>query len=172
MRKLPLLVALTLAAAVLPVAAMAADPLDAVRADIAKLTADVQTKHDTVVADAAKLEADAKSLVGTSDKQAARSTIKADATKLTGDWKSLLALCLADRAQLHTDIEAARGTDKAANRDLRLLVREANLTIRATNLEMRAAVARARAAVVALRASFRAAGEQAPTVPTPTAPTP
>lgn len=172
MRKLLLLVALTVGAAVLPVAASAADSLDAVHADIAKLTADVNTKHDTVVADATKLETDAKSLVGTTDRHAAHATIKADATKLTGDWKSLLAACRADRTQLRMDVNAARGADKSAKRDLRLLVRETNLTIRATNLEMRAAVARARAAVFALRASFRAAGEQAPAVETPPASTP
>ncbi len=173
MRKLLLLAALTLTAcALVPVAAMAASPLDAVNADIAKLTSDVQIKHDTVVADAQKLQADATSLLGTSDKKAARATIKADAKKLTTDWHSLLATCLADRAQLRSDIAAARQAGAGDHGQLRLLVRQANLSIRATNLEMRAAVARARAAVVGLRASFRAAGEQAPVVPLPPATTP
>jgi hypothetical protein len=173
MRKLLLLAALTLAsAALIPTAALAATPIDAVNADLAKLTSDVQTKHDSVVADAQTLMTDANSLVGTSDKQAARATIKADAVKLTGDWKSLLAVCLADRAQLRVDILAARQATPGGNRQLRLVVRQANLELRATNLEMRAAVARARAAVVALRVSFKSAGEQAPSVPTPPAATP
>jgi hypothetical protein len=138
-----------------------------VKADLAKLTADVQTKHDTVVADAQKLQADATGFLGTSDKKAARATIKADAQKLTTDWHSLLAVCLADRAQLHQDIAAARAAGAGGDGQLRLIVRQANLTIRATNLEMRAAVARARAAVVGLRESFKAAGEPAPTAPLP-----
>jgi hypothetical protein len=170
MRKLLLLVALTLTAiAIVPVAAMAATPIDTVKADLTKLSTDVQTKHDAVVADAQKLQADATSFLGTSDKKAARAAIKADALKLTTDWHSLLAVCLADRAQLHQDIAAARAAGAGGDGQLRLLVRQANLTIRATNLEMRAAVARARAAVVGLRASFKAAGQQAPVVPLPPA---
>jgi hypothetical protein len=168
MRKFLLLAALTLSAfAIVPVAALAASPLDNVNADIVKLTADVQAKHDAVVADAQKLQADATSLTGTSDKQAARATIKADAQKLTADWRSLLSVCLADRVQLRADIAAARQAHAGGHGQLRLLVRQANLSIRATNLEMRAAVARARAAVVGLRASFHAAGQQAPSVPLP-----
>ncbi len=170
MRKFLLLAALTLTAcAIVPVAALAATPIDTVKADLAKLTADVQTKHDAVVADAQKLQADATSLVGTSDKKAARATIKADAQKLTTDWHSLLSVCLADRAQLRADIAAARLAGDGGHGRLHLLVRQANLSIRATNLEMRAAVARARAAVVGLRASFRAAGLPAPSVPLPPA---
>jgi hypothetical protein len=173
MRKMLLLAGLTATVlAIVPVAAMAAGPLDAVHADLAKLTTDVQTKHDAVVADAAKLQADATSFVGTSDKKAARAAIKADAQKLTTDWHSLLAICLADRVQLRSDIAAARQAGAGGHGQLHLLVRQANLSIRATNLEMRAAVARARAAVVGLRASFRAAGQQAPVVPLPPATTP
>ncbi len=57
MRKFLLLAALTLTAcAIVPVAALAATPIDTVKADLAKLTADVQTKHDAVVADAQKLQ--------------------------------------------------------------------------------------------------------------------
>ena len=93
--------------AIVPVAAMAATPIETVKADLTKLSTDVQTKHDTVVADAQKLQADATSFLGTSDKKAARAAIKADAQKLTTDWHSLLAVCLADRAQLHQDIAAA-----------------------------------------------------------------
>src|SRR5215475_4440233 len=109
MRKILFLTALALTvAALVPVAALADDPVATVQADIAKLTADVQTKHDTVVADAATLQADAESLVGTSDRKAARLKIKLDALKLTGDWKSLLAVCLGDRAKLRADVKAAR----------------------------------------------------------------
>jgi hypothetical protein len=168
MRKLLLLAALTLAVvAIVPVAAMAATPLDTVKADLAKLSTDVQTKHDAVVADAQKLQADATAFVGTTDKKAARAAIKVDAQKLTADWHSLLSVCLADRVQLRADIAAARAAHAGEHGQLRLLVRQANLSIRATNLEMRAAVARARAAVVGLRVSFRAAGEPAPVVPLP-----
>jgi hypothetical protein len=170
MLKWLLLAALTLTVfAAVPAGALAAGPLEAVNADIAKLTTDVQTKHDAVVADAQKLQSDATTLVGTTDRKAARATIKADAQKLSTDWHSLLQVCLADRAQLRTDIAAARQAGAGGHGQLHLLVRQANLSIRATNLEMRAAVARARAAVVGLRASFRAAGQQAPIVPLPPA---
>ena len=130
MRKILYLTALALtAAALVPVAAMADDPVATVQADISKLVSDVQTKHDTVVADAATLEADANSLVGTSDKKAARLKIRLDALKLTGDWKSLRAVCLGDRAKLRADVKAAR-LQGVRRHDLRPLIREANLQIR------------------------------------------
>jgi len=159
-------------AAIAPVSALAdgSGSTATVQADIAKLKTDVQTKHDTVVADAQKLEADAGSLVGT-DKKTARETIKADALKLTGDWKSLLSVCLRDRMQLRADVKAARESG-VPHRELRLLVREANLEIRLTNMDMRAAVLKARIAVIKLRQSFAAAGDEAPSVPTPPAQTP
>ena len=80
----------------------------------------------------------------------------------------LLAVCLADRAKLQSDIAAARaaGVDR---KQIRPVVREANLQIRASNLEMRAGVLRARAAVVALRQSFRRAGQAPPATALPPA---
>ncbi len=174
MRKLMYFMALAVAAvAIAPVAAMAdtTDPLAAIKADIAKLQTDVQTKHDTVVADATTLQNDANSLVGTTDKNAARAKIKIDALKLTGDWRSLLSVCLADRLQLRTDVAAARQAGNGHGQ-IRPLIREANLQIQATNLEMRAAVLKARAAVFALRQSFKNEGATAPVVPTPPATTP
>jgi len=172
MKKLTMLFLLVVAVAVAaPVAALADDGTAAVQADIAKLKTDVQAKHDAVVADATKLQADAQSLVGTSDRKAARQTIVADAQKLTSDWKSLLATCLADRAQLHTDVLAAKNAG-ANKQQLRLLVREANLEIRIVNLDMRSAVAKAHLAVVQLRESFHKAGQQGPAITTPPASTP
>ena len=174
MKKLMYIAALALAAAVIaPVAVFAdTDPLAAIKADIAQLKTDVQTKHDTVVADAATLQSDATSLVG-SDRQTAKTKIKVDALKLTGDWKSLLSVCLGDRLKLRTDINAARQTG-AGKGQIFPLVREANLEIRSTNLQMRAAVLQARVAVLKLRLSFKNAGQQAPAVATPpaTVPTP
>ena len=169
MRKLFFLAALALSVvAIAPVAAMAdTAPLAAVKADIAKLQTDVTTKHDTVLADAQTLQNDAVSLVG-SDKDTAKAKIKVDLLKLTGDWRSLLSVCLADRLQLRTDIAAARAAGQGKGQ-IHPLVREANLQIRASNLEMRAGVLKARAAVFALRQSFRDAGKQAPTAPTPPA---
>ena len=172
MKKLMYIAALALAAAAIaPIAALAdTDPLAAIKADIAQLKTDVQTKHDAVVADATTLQNDAHSLVG-SDRKTARTKIKIDALKLTGDWKSLLSVCLADRLQLRKDINAARQAG-AGKGQIAPLVREANLEIRATNLQMRAAVLQARAAVIELRQSFKKAGKQAPTIPTPPAETP
>jgi hypothetical protein len=167
MRKILFLTALALtAAALVPVAALADDPVATVQADIAKLQSDVQTKHDTVVADAAALEADANGFVGTTDKKAARLKIRLDALKLTGDWKSLRAVCLGDRAKLRADIKAAHLQGVTEQR-LRPLVHQANVQIRLTNLEMRAAVLKARLAVLKMRASFNAANQAAPAVPTP-----
>jgi hypothetical protein len=168
MRKFLYLAALAIAvAAVVPVAAFADDPLATITADITQLKTDVQTKHDAVLADAQTLQTDATNLVG-SDKTTAKATIKADVLKLTGDWKSLLAVCLSDRAKLHTDVAAAHaaGADKG---QIRPLVREANLQIRASNLEMRSGVVKARAAVFALRQTFKNAGQTAPAVTTPPA---
>ena len=123
MKKLMYLAALALAAAAIaPIAAFAdTDPLAAIKADIAQLKTDVQTKHDAVVADATTLQNDAHTLVG-SDRQTARAKIKIDALKLTGDWKSLLSVCLADRLKLRTDINAARQAG-AGKGQIRPLVR-------------------------------------------------
>ena len=168
MRKLLILVALV---AVLAPAAAFADDTTTIQADIAKLQADVKTKHDTVVADAQVLQTDATTLVG-SDKATAKAKIKADILKLSTDWHSLVAVCLADRAKLQADFAAA-SPDKGAKSKLRPLIHAANLQIRASNLEMRAAVLKARAAVVALRQSYRDSGKQAPaTKLPPVSPTP
>ena len=108
MRKFLYLMALAVAVAVIvPVAALADDPLAAIQADITQLKTDVQTKHDTVLADAQTLQTDAQTLVG-SDKATAKAKIKADVQKLTGDWKSLLAVCKTDREKLRSDVEAAK----------------------------------------------------------------
>ena len=168
MRKLLYLAALAVeVAAVIPVAALADDPLAAIKADITQLQTDVQTKHDAVLADAQTLQSDAQNLVG-SDKATAKATIKADALKLTGDWRSLLSVCLSDRATLHSDVAAAQAAGNAKGQ-IHPLVREANLQIPASNLEMRAGVVKARAAVFALRQSFKTAGQTAPAVATPPA---
>jgi hypothetical protein len=164
--KLLFLAALALAAAaIVPAAALADDPLGAIKADIAQLQTDVARKHDTVVADAQTLQNDAQSLVG-SDRATARAKIRADVTKLTTDWHSLLAVCLGDRAKLQSDIAAAHAAG-IGPRQIHPLVREANLQIRASNLAMRSAVVSARAAVFALRQSFRGNGQTAPIAPTP-----
>jgi hypothetical protein len=168
MRKFLYLAALALTvAAIVPVAAFAADPLAAINADITQLQTDVQAKHDAVLADAQKLQTDAQSLVG-SDKATAKAMIQADVLKLTGDWRSLLSVCVTDRAKLRSDIDAAKtaGADKG---QIRTLVRVANLQIRASNLEMRAGVLKARAAVFALRQSFQSAGKTPPAAATPPA---
>lgn len=172
MNKLLYLVALALAVTVIvPVAALADDPLAAIKADITQLQTDVKTKHDAVLVDAQTLQNDAQTLVG-SDKVTAKAKIKADVQKLGVDWHSLLAVCLTDRAKLQTDIAAAQAAGNAKGQ-IRPLVREANLQIRASNLEMRAGVLRARAGVIALRQSFRAEGKTAPAAATPPAsPTP
>jgi hypothetical protein len=166
MHKFLFLMALALAVAVIvPVAALADDPLAAVQADIIQLQTDVKVKHDAVLVDAQTLQTDAQTLVG-SDKATAKAKIKADAQKLNTDWHSLRAVCLADRAKLRADIDAAHAAGLKMNQ-IRPVVREANLQIRASNLEMRAGVLRARAAVIALRQSFKAAGKTAPVVATP-----
>ena len=168
MRKFLYLAALALAVTVIvPVAALADDPLASIQADITQLQSDVKVKHDAVLADAQTLQTDAQTLVG-SDKTTAKAKIKADALKLSTDWHSLLATCLTDRAKLQTDIAAALTAGVKGNQ-IRPVVREANLQIRASNLEMRAGVLRARAAVLALRQSFKAAGQTAPAVVTPPA---
>ena len=168
MHKFLYLIALALAVTVIvPVAALADDPLAAIQADITQLKTDVKTKHDAVLADAQTLQNDAQTLVG-SDKATAKAKIRIDVLKLTGDWRSLLSVCLADRAKLHADIAAAHAAG-LKQKQIRPIVREANLQIRASNLEMRAGVLRARAAVIALRQSFKNAGKTAPTVATPPA---
>ena len=168
MRKFLYLAALALAtAAIAPVAALADDPLAAIKADIAQLQTDVKVKHDAVLADAQTLQNDAQTLVG-SDKATAKAKIKIDILKLTGDWKSLLSVCLSDREKLRSDIDAARAAGNGKG-EIRPLVHEANLQIRASNLEMRAGVVRARAAVFALRQSFKDAGQPAPLTTTPPA---
>lgn len=168
MHKFLYLMALALAVAVIvPVAALADDPLAAIQADITQLQTDVKVKHDAVLADALTLQTDAETLVG-SDKATAKAKIKADVQRLTGDWKSLLAVCKTDREQLRSDIEAAKAAGAKPNQ-IRPIVREANLQIRASNLEMRAGVLKARAAVIALRQSFQAAGKTAPAAATPPA---
>ena len=74
MHKLLYLAALALAVAVIvPVAALADDPLAAIQADITQLQTDVQAKHDAVLADAQTLQTDAQNLVG-SDKATAKAT--------------------------------------------------------------------------------------------------
>ncbi len=168
MTKFLSLLALALAVAVLvPVAALADDPLGAIKADITQLQTDVKAKHDAVLVDAQTLQTDAQTLVG-SDKATAKAKIKIDILKLTGDWRSLLSVCLADRLKLRTDIAAAHAAGVKRS-EIHPLVREANLQIRASNLEMRAGVLRARAAVIALRQSFKNAGQTAPAVATPPA---
>ena len=171
MPKFVYLLALALVVTVIvPAAALADDPLTAIKADITQLQTDVKTKHDAVLADAQTLQNDAQTLVG-SDKATAKAKIKIDVLKLTGDWRSLLSVCLSDRAKLHADVVAAR-TAGIKPDQIRPLVREANLQIRASNLEMRAGVWRARAAVFALRQSFKNAGQTAPAVTTPPATVP
>ena len=155
-----------LAAALAPAAALA-DPLDAIKADIAQLQTDVKTKHDTVLADAQALQNDGTSLVG-SDHATARATIQAGVTQLTTDWHSLLAVCLGDHAKLQSDIAAAHAAG-IPPRQIHPLVREANLQIRASNLEMRSGVVSARAAVFALRQSFRGNGKTPTPAPLPPA---
>jgi hypothetical protein len=168
MHKLFYLFALALvSAAIVPVVALADDPLGTIKADIAQLQTDVKAKHDAVLADAQTLQNDAQALLG-ADKETAKATIKADVLKLTGDWKSLLSVCLDDRNKLHADIAAAHAAGIGKDQ-IRPLVREANLQIRASNLEMRAGVAKARAAVFALRQTFKSAGQTAPAVTTPPA---
>jgi hypothetical protein len=165
--KLLYLGVLALAAVAIAPAAALADPLDAIRADIAQLQSDATTKHDTVLADAQTLQSDATSLVG-SDRSTARAKIQADVTRLTTDWHALLATCLADRARLQADIAAAHAAG-IGPRQIRPLVREANLQIRASNLEMRSGVVKARAAVFALRQSFRGNAQTPPAAPVPPA---
>ena len=168
MKRLLYLAALALAvAAIVPVMALADDPLATIKADITQLQSDVQTKHDAVLADAATLQSDATSLVG-SDKTTAKAKIKADVLKLQGDWQSLLSVCLSDRAKLQSDVAAARANGIGKG-EIHPLIREANLQIRASNYEMRAGVLNARAAVVALRQSFRNAGQTPPVTTTPPA---
>ena len=168
MNKFLYLTALALVvAAIVPIAALADDPLAAIKADITKLQSDVKVKHDAVLADAQTLQTDAQTLAG-SDKATAKAKIKIDVLKLTGDWRSLLSVCLSDRAQLRTDVAAAHAAGLTRGQ-IHPLVREANLQIRASNLEMRAGVLRARAAVFALRQSFKNAGQPAPAVTTPPA---
>ena len=168
MHKFLYLIVLALAVAViLPVAALADDPLATIKADITQLQTDVKTKHDAVLADAQTLQTDAQTLVG-SDKATAKAKIRIDILKLTGDWRSLLSVCLSDRLKLRTDIAAAHAAGLGRHQ-IRPLVREANLQIRASNLEMRAGVLRARAAVFALRQTFKNAGKTAPAVTTPPA---
>jgi hypothetical protein len=166
-RLLYLVAVAVIAAALVPVVALADDPLASINADIAQLKADVKTKHDAVLADAQTLQNDAQSLAG-SDRATARARIKVDVLKLTGDWRSLLSVCLSDRAKLQSDIAAARAAG-AGKGQIHPLVHEANLQIRSSNLEMRAGVVNARAAVFALRQSFRSAGQAAPAVTTPPA---
>ena len=65
MNKFLALLALAVAVAVIvPVAALADDPLGAIKADIAQLQTDVKAKHDAVLADAQTLQTDAQALVG------------------------------------------------------------------------------------------------------------
>ncbi|MBV8394880.1 MAG: hypothetical protein JO064_01300 [Actinobacteria bacterium] len=168
MKRLTQLAAIAfVAAATVPVAALADDPLATVQADITQLQTDVKTKHDTVLADAQALTADAQKLAG-SDKATAQATIKSDLQKLSGDWKSLLAVCLSDRQKLHTDIAAAKSAGAKAS-DIRPLVQTANQQIRASNEDMRAGVKSAHDAVVALRQSYKQAGKTAPSTTTPPA---
>ena len=92
MHKFLYLIVLALAVAVIvPVAALADDPLATIKADITQLQTDVKTKHDAVLADAQTLQTDAQTLVG-SDKATAKAKIRIDILKLTGDWRSLLSV--------------------------------------------------------------------------------
>jgi ABC-type transporter MlaC component len=154
MKKTLTLVTMALVLGVLaPSAALAdADPVAAVKADVAKLLSDASARHDVVIADANKLAADAEAAKG-GTKAAARATIKADLAKLRADRKAAAVILKADRAQLKTDLEAAK--EAKALKGLRGTLKDARDTLKQQRAEVKQALEAAHAAVKELRASFK-----------------
>src|SRR5436190_21888062 len=111
-------------AAALAVPALAsgqADPVSAVKADLAKLRTDVTATSATIVADAQKLTADATAAKGGTKAQA-KASVKPDVTKLHADLSAAKTLLEADKAQLKVDVAAAKqvkGAKKALKADLK-----------------------------------------------------
>lgn len=133
--------------------ARAADPLSAVKADIAKLEADAQSAHDALVADAQQIVSDAKAAKGGSKEQA-KATIKADLEKLRADGRAAHGALAPDRAQLRTDLKAAKDGGVAKDQ-IKPLLQDLHSTLKQERAEVRSALAKASQAVRDLRESFR-----------------
>jgi cobalamin-dependent methionine synthase I len=139
--------------AFVPSALAAADPIAAIKADLAKLQSDFSAAHDTLMADAQKLQSDA-ALIKPGNKDAAKAAIQADWAKLKADLDATHTTMQANWDQLHADFEAARALkgatkeDRAALRDATKQMRE---TFQAGRAQVHEAVQAARAAIEAAR---------------------
>jgi hypothetical protein len=129
-------------------------PVAAVKADLAKLQADVQAKHDTIIAHAHKLATDAAAAKSAPTRKDARAAIQPDVQKLRDDLVAARTVLQADRAQLATDLATAK-QDKANRKELRPVVQSTRQAIKQLRTELRAELKLARAAVRDLRASFK-----------------
>jgi hypothetical protein len=153
MLALDVMLALALAAPVAGFAA-SADPGAAVKADVAKLLADAQAKHDTIVADAQQLQADVQSLRGATDKAAAKAAVKADLDRLRADRDALAAALKPDRERLAADMKVALGSQEG-RLALRGLLKQTIESLKQERQSTRAAIGAARQAEQAVVHSFR-----------------
>ena len=129
------------------------DPVASVNADLAALGVAVGAAHDTLVADSAKISADAAALSGSTDRAAIKSALAADVKTFRADRASLLGAVRAARAQLQTDLKAAKAA--SSGQALKPLVQAARTKNKAALVEIRQAARQARAAVKALRQSLK-----------------
>jgi hypothetical protein len=136
---------------VLVPAALAADPLAALTADLQKLTADRATMHSALTADLKKITADAQS--GSSDKTALKTTITADIKKLLTDLQTNHGVMQADRAQAYADLQAAKAAHvKAAQ--LKSQFQQLAALAKQDVLDYQQDLQQAQQAIAALKQSF------------------
>ena len=129
-----------LVGAFVPAGALAADPADTVKADLAQLTSHVTAAHDQLVADLAAVTSAAAS----GDKAGTVAALKQFRTDRLADSTEIRA----ERTQLRTDLQAAHDAKVTG---LRPLVRTAVAQDRAALREIRQTARQARHAVHALR---------------------
>ncbi len=171
-KKLLALATVVLAAALVPVAALADGGVPAnVQADIAKTAADVQTLHDTIVADATQIQADVAAVAGSTDKKSALATVKSDWQKLGSDRKSENETIKADWAQLKADVKAAHDA-KQGDGQIKPLVQAMHTANQALRADLKQAAEAARAATKALRGTLKGDGKGAGATATATTPVP
>ena len=135
--------------------ALADGSLGAVNADLAKLQADFQSAHDTLMADAQKLQSDA-SLIKPGNKDQAKAALQADWQQLKSDFQAKHAVMQGDWQQLHSDLAAARAAKAGtkADRDaLKQALQQVRSTFQAGRAEVHQAVQAAQAAIKAARAA-------------------
>jgi hypothetical protein len=146
MSKKALIAALAALALAVPASAFAGgDPVSAVKADLGKLSSDVQTAHDAAILALGKVTSDAqKGDVG---------AVRADLQAFRQSRGALAAPLKSDVEQLRTDLGAAKDA-KVDLADVKQLLHDTRSANKAAREEVRNAVKAARDAVKALRASL------------------